>query len=173
MVEDPMVPEIALVLVPLHLNLWHPHLTLCSRCERHEEVTKQFRCLCKWPWPTGHVWLQQPLSLVPPGLRSQGLPSKHGPCGGFLEAVVTVTISVCSQQVGGLRAVPLCLRGDLPWGCLSGPREQDSCTKHHSFGVLPSAPVFPPSCQNHHMQLSVGVVLPPSHQPSPYVFLCT
>ena len=41
-------PETGIVLVPLHLGMWHE---ACPRCERHEEVTTQYRCPChraKW-----------------------------------------------------------------------------------------------------------------------------
>ena len=44
-------PETGILLVPLHLGMWHPHLEACPRCERHEEVTTRYRCPChraKW-----------------------------------------------------------------------------------------------------------------------------
>ena len=44
-------PETGILLVPLHLGMWHPRLEACPRCERHEEVTMRQRCPChraKW-----------------------------------------------------------------------------------------------------------------------------
>ena len=33
----------------LHIGMWHPTLTACPRCGRHEEVTTCFRCPCQRP----------------------------------------------------------------------------------------------------------------------------
>ena len=32
-------PRTEVLLVPLHLGMWHPHLEAYPRCERHEELT--------------------------------------------------------------------------------------------------------------------------------------
>ena len=41
-------PKTGIVLVLLHLGMWHPRLEECPRCERHEEVTARYRCPCHW-----------------------------------------------------------------------------------------------------------------------------
>ena len=33
--------ETGILLVPLHLGMWHPRLEACPRCERHKEVTNE------------------------------------------------------------------------------------------------------------------------------------
>ena len=37
-------PGEMLTTVPLHLEMWHPTLQACGRCERKEEATTRFRC---------------------------------------------------------------------------------------------------------------------------------
>ena len=59
-------PEMGIVLVPLHLGMWHPRLKACLRCERHEEVTTRYRCPChraKW---------RRALQVVSPPWRLHG-----------------------------------------------------------------------------------------------------
>ena len=38
--------EEILTTVPLHLDMWHPTLQACGRCEKKEEATTRFRCPC-------------------------------------------------------------------------------------------------------------------------------
>ena len=35
-----------MLLVQLHLGMWHPRLEACPRCERHEEGTTRYKCPC-------------------------------------------------------------------------------------------------------------------------------
>jgi hypothetical protein len=39
-------PGEILTTVPLHLEMWHPTLQACGRCEKKEEATTRFRCPC-------------------------------------------------------------------------------------------------------------------------------
>ena len=39
-------PDEILTTVPLHLDMWHPTLQECGRCEKKGEATTRFRCLC-------------------------------------------------------------------------------------------------------------------------------
>ena len=39
-------PEEILTTVPMHLDMWHPTLQACGRCEKKEEATTWFRCPC-------------------------------------------------------------------------------------------------------------------------------
>ena len=59
-------PKRGIVLMPLHLGMWHPRLEACLQCERHEEVTTRYRCPCqraKW---------RRVLQAVSPPLKLHG-----------------------------------------------------------------------------------------------------
>ena len=42
-------PEVGITLVPVHPGMWHPVITVCPRCDHHEEVTTRLRCPCQQP----------------------------------------------------------------------------------------------------------------------------
>ena len=59
-------PETGIVLVPLHLGMWHPRLEACPRCERHEEVMTRYRC------PSHRAKWRRALHAVSPPWRLHG-----------------------------------------------------------------------------------------------------